>query len=541
MHSNRISRRAAVAMALCSVATAVGAPPAKIALTGARIIPVNGEEIKSGTVLMVNGKIEAVGADVEIPYDAMEMDVTGKVIFPGMIDSHSARGLDVRNENFPVTPFLDVYDAIDPSRTYFEDALRDGVTTIHTIVANNCVIGGLSRALHPIGMTPDEMTLQAPVALKLSAAPKFGWDRIMQMATLRETFFELSDYLENLAETKYEESLEEKDEKIDVGPAEARNRGRKMITREDYDDKHRNLVLLKDGQLDAFAYCGEPSDVGRIVEIARKNGFFDRLTLVLGQRCHKAVAEIKDTGRPVVLDSELLHREMDPITGEVKETFVPAVYHKNGVEFSLLPDADSSLAERYLNYQAARCVREGVARDAALKAITINPAKAMGVDKLVGSLEAGKVGNLVVFSGDPLDFNTVVDHVFINGIHAYDRSKDRRLQELLKAEPAAIETGDDDKSDDGESDDGKTDDADGAGKDGGAKEGDAKESDGKKEGGKNGNDAEGSENKAAGDGNAFGAGPTRVSFRFAGESFVGPLPDHQPVTVRTPLSVGSSD
>ncbi|MGB0715611.1 MAG: amidohydrolase family protein [Phycisphaerae bacterium] len=441
MHSNWKSWRAAAIAVLCGASIGLAAPPAKLALTGARIIPVNGKDIESGTVLMVNGKIAAIGADVQIPYDAMEVDVTGKVIFPGMIDAHSARGLDVRNENLPVTPFLDVYDAIDPSRLYFEDALRDGITTIHTIVANNCVIGGLSRALHPIGLTPDEMTLQAPVALKISAAPKFGWDRMVQMATLRETFYELADYLGDLAEQKYEESLEKKDEDIDVGPEEARKRGKELIKREDYDDKHRNLVLLTEGKLDAFAYCGEPSDVGRISEIARKNGFFDRTTLVLGPRCHKAVDEIKKTGRPVVLEAELIHRERNAITGDIKETFVPKIYHDRGIEFSLLPNADSSLAERYLNYQAARCVREGIGRKAALRAITINPAKAMGIDNLVGSIEPGKVGNLVVLSGDPLDFNTVVDHVFINGIHAYDRTKDARLQELLKAEPAEIDDG----------------------------------------------------------------------------------------------------
>ena len=425
------------------LSTASGEPPAKVALVGGRIIPVVGSEIPQGTVLIEHGVITAVGAHVEIPYDAMEVDVTGKTLFPGMIDPHSSRGLDVANENLPVTPFLDVYDALDPSRLYFEDALRDGITSVHVIVANNCVIGGLSRVVRPIGLTPEEMTLHAPVALKLSVAPKRGSGRMVQMAVLRETFLELGDYLDDLAEQKYEESLEEKDEKIDVGPDEAQERGRALIRDEDYDDEHANLVKLTRGDLGAFIYCERAADVAHAVTLARDNGFFDQTVLVLGPECFKAVEEVKAAGRPVVLMPQLLHRERDPVTGDVRETFVPAVYAKAGVAFALTPHPNGSLAERYLTYQAARCVRHGVDRSQALEAITINPAKALGIGDRVGSLEPGKVGDVVVLSGDPLDFNSWVDLVYINGVLAYDREKDVRLKRLLGDEAPEVSEGTD--------------------------------------------------------------------------------------------------
>lgn len=419
-------------------------PPAKIALTGGKIIPVVGEPIDGGTLLIEHGKIAALGRAVDVPYDAMEVDCSGKVIFPGMIDPHSARGLDVPNENHPVTPFLDVYDAIDPSRLFFEDALRDGMTSIHVIVANDCVIGGLSRVVHPIGLTPDEMTLHAPAGLKLSVAPKRGWDRMTQMATLRETFLELADYLEKRAEEKYEEELKKEDKKIDVGPDEATKRGRKLLSDQDYDDKHLNLVRLTRGELSAFVYCERAGDVAHAVTIATDNGFFDRMVLVTGPHCFKAVEEIKAAGRPVILDPELIYRERDPVTGEITETFVPRVYADAGIAFALQPNPDTSLAERYLNYQAARCVRNGILRQTALESITINSARAIGVGDLVGSIEPGKVANIVVLSGDPLDFNTWVEKVYIKGIQAYDRSTDVRLKELLGeerkevAEPAPV-------------------------------------------------------------------------------------------------------
>lgn len=427
-----------VLAAIVSAVSAVAAPPAKVALEGGRIIPVVGEEIAKGTILIENGKITALGEEVKVPYDAMVVDVSGKVLFPGMIDAHASGGMDIRNENLGVTPFLDVYDAIDPSRLYFEDALRDGITSIHVIVGHNCVIGGVSRVVHPIGLTPDEMTLHGPIALKLSVAAKRGSDRMVQMATLRETFFELADYLENLAEKKYEESLEKEDEEIDVGPDEARKRGKKLITREDYDDAHRNLVRLTRGELGAFIYCERASDVARAVTLAKDNGFFDRSVLVLGPECFKAITELKAAGRPVILNAQLLYRKRDPVTGKLKETFVPKAFADAGMPFSLLPHPNNSLAERYLNYQAARCVRNGVDRKAALEAITINPARALGLEDRIGSLEVGKVANIVVFSGDPLDFSSWVDLVYINGIRAYDRTTDIRLKQLLGDEPEEV-------------------------------------------------------------------------------------------------------
>lgn len=459
--NRRLSIQTIISLAIAVfAASAYATPPAKVALTGGRIIPVVGEEIPEGTVLIENGKIKAVGKDIDIPYDAMVVDVSGKVVMPGMIDAHSSRGLDIRNENLDVTPFLDVYDAIDPSKLYFEDALRDGITSIHAIVGHNCVIGGLSRVIHPIGITPDEMTQQPSVVLKLSVAPQRGSDRMAQMATFRETFRELGEYLENLAETKYEESLEKKDEKIKVGPDEAKKLGKDLIKPEDYDDKHRNLVKLTRGQLGAFVYARRAGDVAAAVSLAKEHGFFELTTLVLGPHCYKAIDEVKAAQqpaaqRPVILDSQLLYRQENPITGKITETFIPKVYADAGVAFSLLPSSNTSLAERYLNYQAARCVRNGISRRTALESITINPARALGIGDRFGSIEVGKIANIVVMSGDPLDFSSWVDLVYINGIRAYQRDTDVRLKQLLGEEKPEVAEPADGKKGDGTAADAK--------------------------------------------------------------------------------------
>ena len=417
-------------LAISPSLAAQAGPPTKIALTGGRIITVSGADIESGTVLIEHGIIKAVGANVEIPFDATEIDVSGKVLFPGMIDPHSARGLDVPNENLPVAPFLDVYDALDPSRIFFEDSLRDGITTVHVMQANNLVIGGVSRAVRPIGLTVDEMTVHPRIGLKLATTPRSGYDRMRQMASLREAFDELEHYEARLAERKYEESL--KDKPVDVGPAEARQRGKALVKDEDYDDRHLNLMRLKRGDLSAWIYAGRATDVGRAIALAEQQGFLDKAVLVLGPESFKAVVEIKKSGVPVVLDENLFFRDRDPITRELQEVFVPRVMHDNGIAFALQTHPSGSMAERYLNYQAALCVRNGVPRQTALESITLTPARMLGLGEQLGSIETGKAGNIVVFSGDPLDFNSWVEHVYIDGLLAYDRSKDHRLQKLLE-------------------------------------------------------------------------------------------------------------
>lgn len=437
------------AISIVAVQTPISAvaapPPDKIALINARIIPVVGAPITRGALLIEHGKIAAIGDKVEVPFDARVFDLSGKVLFPGTFIADTWRGLDGANESRPVTPQLDAYDAIDPSQLFFEDCLRLGTTAVHVMPGNNTVIGGLGRVVRPIGLVPDEMMLADAGFMKIAVTPRMGHDRMLQLSMLREAFIELDDYLNKLAERKYEEKLAEEEKKIDVLPAEARKRGKDLITVEDIDDQHRNLLRLRGGQvrvdgadgptlfkpLGAVIYCGSAMDVAPALQLAKDNGFLDRTVLSLGAECFKAVKELKKAARPVILPSDLTYREADPFTGEIRETFMARKLFDAGLLIALAPGPEESLAERMLTYQAARCVRFGVPRDEALKAITLNPAKMLGLGDRLGSLEVGKDATLAVYSGDPLDFNSVVEKVFINGILAYQRETDVRLQRLL--------------------------------------------------------------------------------------------------------------
>ncbi|MBX3395465.1 MAG: amidohydrolase family protein [Phycisphaerae bacterium] len=420
-----------IAVAVLAFAIAPSARAQTVLLEGAAIVPVVGNPIKKGSILIKDGRIAAIGQTVEAPFDAKVIDCGGRTLFPGMVDVHTSRGIDVPNESPPVTPYLNVYDAIDPSQLFYEDSLRDGVTSIHVIHGNDCVIGGMSRVVHPIGMTPEQMTTLPDAAMKLSLSPKGGYDRMLQLATLREAFAKLDEDMKKLAEQRYEARLREEGKDLDVPPEEEQKRGKELIREEDIDEKNRNLLLLTQGRIRAFIYCGNAMDVAPAVRIARSHGFVDQAVLVLGSECFKAVSELKKAGLPVVLDSTLVHIETDPITGEEKETFVPKVISKAGLKFALQRKTGSSLGERYLWFQAARCIREGISRDDALKSITLWPAEMLGLGDRLGSLEVGKEANILVLTGDPLDAQTWVEKVFIQGEQVYERADDIRLRELF--------------------------------------------------------------------------------------------------------------
>ena len=446
----RLTAYAAVPAILAATPLAVGANPAagasdKLVIEAGRIITQAGPDIVDGVIVIENGRITAVGpaSEVEKPWDAPVIGGPELTAFPGFVEAHTSNGLDRENENIDVAPFLDIADSIDPVAYYFEDCLRWGITTVNIQQGNNCVIAGQGMIIRPVGLTVEEMMVRPRFGTKISAAPKSGKSRATQLQALRTAFSDLQRYLDDLVQKERDERGYAAREALFQGrelegdDAEGRAMsgtawkvdGLELIPRGAIDEKMLPLLDIVEGRRPVFLYCSAPIDVPHAIAVARENGFLARTTLVISSACWKAADEIAAAGTPVVLDGSLMHMRRDPVTGEEIETFVPGVLEKKGIRYTL---SSQNAGTNSLWYQAALAVAHGIDRQKALDAVTKVPAEVLGLGEDIGSIEKGKLGNVVLFSGDPLSMTSWVERVVIEGSEVYDRAKDVRNKHLLE-------------------------------------------------------------------------------------------------------------
>lgn len=429
----------------------------RLAIKGGRILPVVGPPIEGGVILIRDGKIEAVGKNVTIPSDAKVIDATGKVITPGFIEAHSMRGTDRSNENNPNVPFLSVVDSIDPSQDYFEECRRNGVTACAVVPGNATMFGGQAAVVKTAGTYIDEMIVKRGAGIKISLRPTADRNRMGQIAAIRKA---LDDAREQVAEDTKSESkpaAEEKaKEKTDTSATEQqqpppRRRNQQAGRGQRGPGEAPDSALVTDalarllrGEMLAFIYCELAMDVPQAIKLI--NDYKLKGVLVLGQDCHKAMAQIAASKLPVVLDPNLVYWETDPRTGEEKQINLPKLYREAGVPVTFQvtgfaagnlfrsPNLPPTLGTNYLWYQAATAQKYGTPADEALTAITLRPAQFIGVGSALGSIEPGKDADLVILTGDPLKLDTWVHSTIIGGKVVYERDQDRKLKALLKPE-----------------------------------------------------------------------------------------------------------
>lgn len=376
-----------------------------VAVKGARLITVSGKDIENGTVLIRDGKIEAIGKEVKVPFDAKVIDASKRVVMPGLVEAHTYRGVDRPNERMASVPFVSTFDSINPYDLYFEDALRQGITTLLVLPGNDTMIGGRGCIVRPVGATTEQMIVAKDVALKISLKPKRGTSRMAHLAALRKELDAVKEWIAEQGKKK-------------AGKSESKP-----------DPKREPLVRLLKGELPAFVYCPSASDVNRAVDLAARYKF--RMKLVLGKDGWKAAALITGKKLQVVLSPRLAYWETDPRSHREVRRFGAGPFAKAKLPFALQTDT-LPYGSSYLWYQAATAVKYGVSRSQALRAATLWPAEFLGLGHRLGSLQKGKDANLLILTGDPLDAQTWVDRVLIEGRIVYERSKDKRLRRALE-------------------------------------------------------------------------------------------------------------
>jgi len=407
MKTGRVLVVAVLVLVVLSMGPQAWAQRGEIAVKAGKIIPVVGDPIENGVILVRGGKITQIGQNLRIPMNARMIDASDKVVIPGLVVAHNTRGMDQENERNPEVAYTTVLDSVDTGQALFDDSRRNGITSMAIVPGNNTRIGGQAAVLKLRGTYVSDMILKRSAGIKISLSPVTGESRMSHRNRLREALKEVQDYMKEL-EGK-------------TGAAALPDVRREALCR-----------LLK-GEIPAIVYVPEPMDVAFALELVKEfklNGI-----LVLGRDCYKAVDQIAQSGLPVVLDSEMVFWERNERTEEEKQVVVCQKFYDAGVKMTFQAGSGSPtgnlIGTNFMWFQAATAMKYGATAEEALRAITLTPAEMLGVDKFIGSLEVGKDADMAILSGDPLELNTWVETVIADGEVIYDITEDKPLQLLL--------------------------------------------------------------------------------------------------------------
>ena len=406
----------AAALGLLSL-TAGALAQDNLTIKAGRLITMTGKTIENAVIQVENGKIKSVGKGTDPSWESRVIDASKKVVMPTYVIAHTYQGMSGSNENMANVPYLTVQDAIDPSSSFFEEALRNGVGTIHVIPGNRTLLGGTGMVVKPFGKTVEEMAVRAHTGLKMSLMAS-GGSRMAQIHKMRRALEDVKNYI-----AEHERKKAEFEKEKAAGATKKKEFDGKI------DPKKKPVVDLLQGKARAFFYVPSTAELFEALRLIEKYKL--DVVVVMGSRCHRAAQRLAKSKVPVILDPTMEYEEMDRETEETTEHCPAAIFSKAGKEYSL--SIGFGGMERYPWWQAATAIRNGVSRDTALAALTTVPAKALGLDKEVGTIEAGKVANLQILSGDPLKATTWVETVILDGQVAYERKKDKRLQHLFGA------------------------------------------------------------------------------------------------------------
>jgi imidazolonepropionase-like amidohydrolase len=385
-----------------------------IAIKAKKIHTVSNGIIENGVILIQDGKIQEVITGPEIPWNVDIVDYSQKVIVPGMVEAHAARGYDEANETNALTPFVTVLDNIDTSHDVFTSALKDGVTALHIMPGNNTILGGKGALVKTTGLVVEDMLLIPESGMKISVVGTPAQTRMGVLAQLRRYFNETKEYVEKQRQEAQKEEI------MVSTPGSFRSPERV---------KYDSVADLLQGRYKAYVYCQSPSDVVRAYDLSEKYGYSS--VYLLAPECYKAADFIAEKNLDIILDPEWTYYERDPLSGEVKKIDVARVFHEKGIAFALLSEPNR-VHTRSLSYQAMRALSSGLSFDEVLKAVTIVPARMLGADDLIGSIEKGKLASFAVLDDDPFKLSTKVEFVYIDGKLVYERAKDEELKKLLE-------------------------------------------------------------------------------------------------------------
>lgn len=398
-----------------------------VAVTGGTVHTGAGEVLQNATVLVRDGVITAVGTDVEVPSGVRILDATGRVVTPGFFDATTSLGLvevgmvsstvDMQLQGDPVRAAFDVVDGINPRSVLIPVNRAAGLTTVLSAPGGG-LIAGQAAIIDLAGASTDEMVVQPRAAMVANySVGAAGGARGGVTMRLREVLDDARFWRENQAAFSAGRTRDLSASRLDL---EA-------------------LGPVLEGEVPFIVNVHRASDIEAVLRIAEEFGL--DLVIAGGSEAWMVADRIAAADVPVIVK---------PLNNN------PSGFDRLGARFdnaTLLDRAGVKVIigsfdahnARWLILEAGNAVRFGLSWDAALRAVTLSPAEALGVADRYGSLEVGKVGNLVVWTGDPFELSTRVEAVVIRGASTSLDNRQlelfRRYRELDEERPAFKETG----------------------------------------------------------------------------------------------------
>jgi imidazolonepropionase-like amidohydrolase len=383
----------------------------KFALVGGTIHTVSGEVIQSGVVLINGNKIEFVGTNVKVTNEYTQIDVTGKHVYPGLIDAGSTLGL-VEISAVPVTvdnaeigdynPHMRAFTAINPNSVAIPVTRVEGVTTVISSPSSG-IVSGKSTLIDLFGYSPDSMAVKEDVALSMS------WP-----STGRRGFWDQRD--DTAIEEEYKKALGTVDEfwkaaifynsMMENFEANPSNRTRPAV-----DVSMEAMRPVVNGKLPVIVQVDREKDILAVLDWikTRAESRFILSSVAEGWRVADKIAEagVACLVGPILRTPSRAHENYQ------RPYQNAAILHDAGVKIAIRTGSTENV--RNLPFNAGYAATYGLGREEALKAVTINTAEIFGVSDKIGSIEVGKLANIVVADGDILETMTKIEHVFIKG------------------------------------------------------------------------------------------------------------------------------
>jgi imidazolonepropionase-like amidohydrolase len=387
-----------------------------IAITGGRVVPIEGEPLDGGTVLLAGGKIAAVeGPGFVVPDGVDVVDATGKWVLPGFIDAHAHAGVheeaegwagqDTNERTSPVTAQVRALDGINPADLGLRDAITGGVLAVNVNPGSANPIGGQTAAIKCWGRTVDEMVLREPAGMKsaLGENPKRVYGERNEMpstrlgtaAVIRGAFVDALNY----------------QAKLDAPGEGALERDLKL--------EALGRVLRR--EIPWRQHCHRADDIATAMRIAAEFGY--NLVIDHGTEAYLLADKIAAASIPVIIGPLFTSRSKVELRN--RSLANPGRLAAAGVTIAITTD-HPVVPIHFLIHQATLAVKEGLDPVTALQAVTINPARIIGCADRIGSLVPGKDADLVIWSGDPLDVMSRAEHAYVDGREIYHYDYDLR-------------------------------------------------------------------------------------------------------------------